>query len=284
MSFSNYYKSRSFLFVYELVNNEVIIFDRNKRRLSYILCFFYIYEVIQNVFHAIANNHHYRLYLTPFLCTKTRSQYIFDIGVIVTHSSILRVYYYLFLKDNEFDRKKFKWLYFLQLDNPQILVKEHHFTKKNADRYLLNLSRIITFVKLNDFLFASACGWVFGRVIYFAVHEIPLIWVFLLTIPLAIVYEVIASFAYILYNYHFTIFFAISMFINKNLKSLSNRYSRHSLHELSKEKLNSFAVRNIFQFNYLIKQFYYSQLNISFTLSFCNGLMAICMFQSFENV
>lgn len=115
MSFSNYYKSKSFLYVYKLVDNEVIIFDRNKKQISYVLCFFYFYEVIQNTFHAIANNYTYRLYLTPFLCTKTHSQYIFDIGLIVIHSSILRVYE-SFLSDKWVVNKylyKFKWPFFI---------------------------------------------------------------------------------------------------------------------------------------------------------------------------
>lgn len=122
----------------------------------------------------------------------------------VTYYCLLTIFYFQIQNTTEKGMKNLQWLNFLRIDSAKVLVKQHSFSQRNAERYLKLIEYFINFVRLNDLLFFIGCFGVLGRVVYFALNEIPLYFVIFCTLPFAFLSLLGTNTACYLHHYYLT--------------------------------------------------------------------------------
>ena len=264
-----YFNSNPFL--YEFDNDQVRLFTCKKKLLYVLMQTVAFYETIKSLVHGFLNSNDLRLYLSDFLTTWSSFQNVFNFSIIVPYFMLIRLSFYLLPNANQKSSKKFQYLNFLRFNNERDLVKQQHFTFREARNYLRTRRFFFNLVKHNMPGYCIGCSFIVLRVVVAAYSAIPFRWFLLSTLPnsISLLFAIIST--YSVFNCFNLSFWSACTYCFFRMKSLSHHkpFLCSSGAKLDQKKLRSISKVALIGFNETIVFFKSSMSDFNYTICEC---------------
>ena len=264
-----YFNSNPFL--YEFDNGQVRLFTCKKKMLYVLMQTVAFYETIKSLVHGFLNSNDLRLYLSDFLTTWSSFQNVFNFSIIVPYFMLIRLSFYLLPNANQKSSKKFQYLNFLRFNNERDLVKQQHFTFREARNYLRTRRFFFNLVKHNMPGYCIGCSFIVLRVVVAAYSTIPFRWFLLSTLPnsISLLFAIIST--YSVFNCFNLSFWSACTYCFFRMKSLSHHkpFLCSFGAKLDQKKLRSISKVALIGFNETIVFFKSSMSDFNYTICEC---------------